>query len=176
MNKKCFNVLILSLCFNLHSSFAASLAEDDFSGQFYISTLTGATHANNGLMETGQKHSVQLGLRKNRTTAFEIEMSAYQSDLSGSGHSSEKTNIILSYILINPEPLWNPYFLIGVGANNIPDTSSTALAKTAIGGFWALSDNKLMLRAEIGVEYSNTSQSLLDGLDSHVQIGLLFPF
>ncbi|MGV6853428.1 MAG: outer membrane beta-barrel protein [bacterium] len=171
-----FYILCLCLCFSLQLAHAQSSSDDDFVGQYYISAMGGGYFAKTSALDTGSQWSVQLGYRSKLNSAVEIEVSQSKSNLLASDQSLSSHNINANYIFINPEPLWNPYFTVGAGVRNMSQTTSTAVAKVSVGGFWTLTPQKMMLRAEVGVEYSDSRQSELDGLDSQAQVGILIPF
>ena len=79
-------------------------------------------------------------------------------------------------------PLWNPYFLVGLGALRFEapgDSGTEILVHAAVGGMWDLNNNGLMLRAEARYRYSPADSpipGLLEEGEAVLTIGLTIPF
>lgn len=118
--------------------------------------------------------------------AIEFELGADQLGF-GIDFGLQHQNLAVNYLVINREPLWDPYVLFGVGVIRFeaprysPDRRGTdAMAQFAVGGNWELAaPNKLLLRAEARIRYdfNNTDQPGQDGFgDAIVTVGLSVPF
>ena len=89
----------------------------------------------------------------------------------------------LNLMYTNHEPLWKPYFLVGVGAiqsdSRFPDTSSTDLiVNLAVGGSWYFAGNGARIRAEARSRLDTNNSDLpgQDGFgDGQFTIGILVP-
>jgi len=89
----------------------------------------------------------------------------------------------LNLMYTNHEPLWKPYFLVGVGAihsdSRFPDTNSTDLiVNLAVGGSWYFAGNGARIRAEARSRLDTNNSDLpgQDGFgDGQFTIGILVP-
>jgi hypothetical protein len=78
----------------------------------------------------GVKHGIELDF--NRSAFADGDRSAWS----------------LHWVETNPEPLWRPFFLLGLGHSDGPGGSG-ALASVGIGGRWSLIPGHLDLRADL---------------------------
>lgn len=79
----------------------------------------------------------------------------------------------LHWVKTNPEPLWRPFFLLGLGASDGPEGSG-ALASVGIGGRWQLVPGRIDLRADL--RYRHDSAAADDARNEGVlMIGVSLP-
>ena len=118
--------------------------------------------------------------------AVEFEVGADELDF-GIDYGLEHRWIGVNHLTINREPLWDPYFLIGIGAieyeappGNAEREGTDFVANLAIGGQWELwVPERAFLRAEIRLRYdhNDTDQPGQNGFgDGIVTVGLVIPF
>ena len=131
----------------------------------------------------GKVESLSLLRTLGPKRAVEFEFSADQLDF-GINFGLEHQTFSVNYLTINREPLWEPYFLVGVGVIRFdapgPIRHGTdGMAQVAVGGTWSLlQSRKLLFRADLRVRYdfNNSHQPGQDGFgDAIVSVGLSLP-
>lgn len=60
------------------------------------------------------------------------------------------------WVQTNPEPLWRPFFIFGLGISD-GDEGSGALASVGFGGRWALLPGRLDLRADLRYRHDSAA-------------------
>ena len=82
----------------------------------------------------------------------------------------EHDGISANLLIVNRVPLWNPYFLIVIGAvrssgEGLPSETSAAVS-IGVGGRWQLTEGGTMLRADARLRY-DTNDSDVPGNDGY---------
>ena len=131
--------------------------------------------------DNGQLYGLELGA--NLTTKWSLEAELFADSVSfDAGFDLDHTGFAVNLIQFNRVPLWNPYFLIGLGALRFEapqDSGTEILVQAAVGGMWDLNNNGLMLRAEARYRYSPADSpvpGLLEEGEAVFTIGLTIPF
>lgn len=151
-----------------------------------IGARYGGAITDNSFSIDGQVEVLSLLRTLGPERAVEFEIGADQLGF-GIDFGLEHQSAAVNYLVINREPLWDPYVLFGVGVIRFeaprfsPDRRGTdALAQFAVGGNWELAaPNKLLLRAEVRIRYdfNDSGQPGQDGFgDAIVTVGLSVPF
>ncbi len=115
----------------------------------------------------------------------EVEFSADTLDF-GIDYGLEHRAIAINHLTINREPLWDPYFLVGIGVIEFDappgvDTRSgtDAMFNLGIGGQWELlPPQRMILRADLRLRYdrNDTRQPGQNGFgDGILSVGLTIP-
>jgi hypothetical protein len=90
----------------------------------------------------------------------------------------DRQTIHVNLVQVNRVPLWNPYFLVGMGAQRVdagPDNDTNLVAAVAVGGMWNLNNTGLMLRLEGRYRYSLADSNFIEPGEPLVTLGLVFP-
>ncbi len=117
--------------------------------------------------------------------AVELELTADEYDF-GIDYGLEHRAIGINHLTINRAPLWDPYFLIGVGAIRYEapegqplDSGTDAMFNLGIGGQWELVlPERVLLRADLRLRYdlNDTDQPGQNGFgDGIFTLGLVVP-
>ena len=132
----------------------------------------------------GTFQSVRLGRTLGETQA--VEVSVFRDELDfGIDYGLEHQGIELNYLQINREPLWDPYFLVGVGWIRFDAPlgeelqGSDLMLNVGIGGHWELLPGRLYLNADLRLRYDFTQveQPGQEGFgDGVFSLGLTIPF
>lgn len=133
-------------------------------------------------LNEAQVIDLRVGKHFNENWALEFELmrDEYDFDIDFDlKHYSAAFNIMYT----NHDPLWKPYFLIGVGGiysdSRFPDTQETDLiVNLAIGGSWYFTGNGVRIRAEARSRLDTNDSDLpgQDGFgDGQFTIGLIVP-
>ncbi len=165
---------------------AAQGDRGDRLSKWYIGARQGIIASNRDLRHDGDITSAQFGRRFGERGAYEVEFEIAQDRLDfgidyGLRHRSAQINLML----VNREPLWDPYFLIGVGAIEFDSPvgegrGTDPLVALGIGGTWELvMPQRVLLRADLRVRYDleDTGQPGEDSRGEGIfSIGLVIPF
>ena len=163
---------------------AAQPIGSERASNWYVGARVGIVASNRELRGDGDLASVQFGRRLGDAYEVEIEIAADRLDFGidyGLKHRSAQFNLLM----VNREPLWDPYFLIGVGAieydSPVGDRRGTdPLVAFGIGGTWELViPQRVLLRADLRVRYdlNDTEQPGEDSKgDGIFSLGLVIPF
>lgn len=119
--------------------------------------------------DQGRVVSVLLGRHRHATSSWEVELWQDEHAFSG-GRDLEQLGVGFNWLQVNREPLWNPYFLMGLGAlqTDLDAQSSTDVSiSVAIGGSWDLGETGLQMTADLRYRYT----ILDDGLDDQIDRG-----
>ncbi|MFN9730213.1 MAG: hypothetical protein ACK59M_07070 [Pseudomonadota bacterium] len=117
--------------------------------------------------------------------AVELELSGDELDF-GIDYGLKHRAIGVNHLTINREPLWDPYFLIGVGLIEFDAPPGNAVREgrdfmfnLGIGGQWELvAPERVMLRADLRLRYdrNDTGQPGQNGFgDGILSLGLTVP-
>lgn len=134
----------------------------------------------------GTLYALHVGRTFGETYAVELEIATDTLDF-GIDYGLKHRSIGLNHLTINREPLWDPYFLIGVGLIEFeaPEGSdvrsgSDVMFNLGIGGQWELfMPNRAYLRADLRLRYdlNDTRQPGQNGFgDAILSFGLVMPF
>ena len=123
----------------------------------------------------------RVGRHFHEEYALEVEVFKDEYDF-GIDFPLEHEGANFNLLIVNREPLWNPYFLLGVGAirtmgDGVP-TDTTVAINIGIGGRWQLSKGGIMLRADARLRYDDNDSDVPgnDGYgDGVLTVGLSFP-
>ncbi len=138
--------------------------------------LTGGERA----ADDGRLYGFELGANLTQRWSVEAEWFADTIEFDA-GFDLDRQGLAFNLIQVNRVPLWNPYFLVGLGAlrYEAPGESDTGLlAQIGVGGMWSLG-SRAMLRAEARYRYSRSDSAtpgLLDETEPVLSVGLLIPF
>jgi hypothetical protein len=134
----------------------------------------------------GQAWIATIGRNFGAQYAVELELAADQLDF-GIDYGLKHRSIAINHLTINREPLWDPYFLLGVGlidfdapAGNAERSGRDFMFNVGIGGQWELVvPQRVMLRADLRLRYdrNDTRQPGQNGFgDGIISVGLTVPF
>lgn len=160
---------------------ATPAAAQDRLKPWYLGIKAGVvlTDAERGA-EDGLGYGLELGAQLTERWALEAEWFADTVEFDA-GFDLEQEGFAFNLIQVNRVPLWNPYFLIGLGALRYRapgESDTTLLAQVGVGGMWSLGGNGVMLRAEARYRYSpadSPTPGLLDETEPVLTIGLIIP-
>ena len=155
-------------------------------GQWYVGANGGVVATDRHWNNDGTAWSVQVGRSFSERDSVELEVHGDELDF-GIDYGLEHTGASLNYRVSNRLPLWDPYFLAGVGAlrfeapAGVPVESGTDVAfHLGVGGEWELlPPRRLLLRGELRFRYdlNDTDQLGQDGFgDAILSVGLMLPF
>ncbi len=133
----------------------------------------------------GQSWAFTVGRSFGPQYAVELELSGDQLDF-GIDYGLKHRAIGVNHLTINREPLWDPYFLIGVGLVEFDAPPGNAVRKgrdfmfnLGIGGQWELvAPERVLLRADLRLRYdrNDTGQPGQNGFgDGIFSLGLTVP-
>ncbi len=132
--------------------------------------------------QDGSLFSAALGRRMTQTSMLELELTLEKLDAGNQISDIDQQSVFVNYVTINPVPLWNPFFLIGIGLldnDRVTRDEASIAANVGIGGIWTLVEGGAMLRADARLRYdfagtrSDSSNSSGEGL---ISATLLVPF
>ena len=148
--------------------------------QFYAGLKAGQVLADAEAVDDANLFGAELGINFSPKWAFELEYFQDQRDTQFD-FDIEYSGFGFNLIQTNRVPLWNPYFLVGLGALRfqVPDDSNTdIMANVAVGGQWDLNNAGLMLRVEARYRYSPVdavAEDLIEAGEPVVTLELSFP-
>ena len=163
---------------------AAEPGVGEWASNWDIGARQGIVASNRELRRDGDITSLQFGRRVGEGFEVELELAQDRLDFGidyGLRHRSAQINLLL----VNREPLWNPYFLIGVGAIEFESPvgerrGTDPLVAFGIGGTWELViPQRVLLRADLRIRYdlNDTQQPGEDSRgDGVFSIGFVVPF
>ena len=177
----CFKrIALLSRCIvaTMHSAHAAEKDRWEFG------VRVGGMITDNALRLDGSAEVITLTRSLDPKRSLELEFGADQLDF-GIDYGLRHHSVALNYLEINPEPLWDPYVLDGVGISEFEAPARLRegrdpMLQGGTGGSWELSDNgALKLRGDLRFRYdlNDTGQPGQDGWgDAIFTVGLSFRF
>jgi hypothetical protein len=180
--------MIRALCalFALLPGLAVAQVVDDWTpGRWYAGVRGGVVATDQGYDVDGRAWSATVGREFGPRYAIEFEASTDRLDF-GIDYGLEHRAIGVNHLTINREPLWDPYFLIGVGlidfdapAGNPVRSGRDFMFNLGVGGQWELVvPERVLLRADLRLRYdhNDTRQPGQNGFgDGILSIGLTIP-
>lgn len=163
---------------------ASQELESERASTWYVGARVGVVASNRELRGDGQLASLQFGRRMGDAYEVEVEVAADRLDF-GIDYGLEHRSAQINLMMVNREPLWDPYFLIGAGIieydSPVGDRDGTdPLVAVGIGGTWELViPQRVLLRADLRIRYdlNDTDQPGEDSKgDGIFSIGLVIPF
>ena len=126
-------------------------------------------------------YDLRVGRVINEKWSYEMQVftDEYDFDID---HGLKHHGVAINFLDINQEPLWKPYFLMGVGLiyHETPAESGTNLfVNIGIGASWYFYGDNIRLRAEAvsRLDLNNTDLPGQDGFgDGVFSLGLTIPF
>ncbi len=176
-----FNSALRSLLCVLASM---SLAHADEKDRWEFGVRVGGMITDNALRLDGSAEVITLTRSLDPKRSLELELGADQLDF-GIDYGLRHHSVALNYLEINPEPLWDPYVLIGIGVTEFEAPAAIseghdAMLQVGTGGSWGLSDTgALKLRGDLRFRYdlNDTGQPGQDGWgDAIFTVGLSYRF
>ena len=128
-------------------------------------------------------HVAMLRVGRHFSDQYAFEVEAFKDEFDfGIDFPLEHEGVNFNFMVVNRVPLWNPYFLIGIGAirtmgEGIPGETSAAV-NVGIGGRWVLSEGGIMLRADARLRYDDNNSQVPgnEGYgDGVVTVSISFP-
>ena len=167
------------------AAFAAPTAQA-FDDHWFAGARWGIAVTDQDYDRDGEVWNASLGRSFGERYAVELELTRDEYDF-GIDYGLRHTAIGFNHLTINRVPLWDPYFLIGVGAiryeapEGQPERSGThAMFNLGIGGQWELVvPERVLLRADLRLRYdlNDTDQPGQNGFgDGILTVGLVIPF
>jgi hypothetical protein len=172
--------------FALLVGWAAPASAQGFDDHWFVGARAGVVVADQALRRDGDSVIVSFGRTLGPVYAVELECFRERLDY-GIDDGLRNEGLAFNVLTINREPLWDPYFLVGIGALRfeVPPgqptrRDTTPIAHAAIGGQWELVlPERVLLRAEIRMRVSGDrigrpgQEGYVDGT---VSIGLTWSF
>lgn len=177
-----FCLIVLGACACARAHAAQPVAQD----YWYGVVRGGYVATDQSFNGDGKIGVLGIGRTFGPTYALEIEATADELDF-GIDYGLKHRSLEANWLTVNPEPLWHPYFLIGLGViqfdapRGLPETSGrNAMFNLGIGGTWELVvPNRVMFRADLRLRYdlNDTHQEGQQGFgDGVLTMGLVVPF
>jgi hypothetical protein len=165
---------------------AAPAAAQSVAGAWYASARSGITMTDQNFRNDGRHDAFAVGRAFARDYALEIEVTRETLDFD-IDYGLVNESVALNLVTVNREPLWDPYFLAGIGRQRFegPEglprrTGSDLMFNLGIGGQWELVvPERVYLRADLRLRYvlENDNQPGQNGMgDGVFTIGLSVPF
>jgi len=134
----------------------------------------------------GTNYAIDVGRRWREDYAFEISISRERLDF-GIDYGLVHRTVEFNLVTINPEPLWHPYLLAGIGyiefdapAGQPIRHGGNALFNLGVGGTWELlPPGRVLARLDLRFRYdlNDTNQPGQAGFgDGLLTVGLVVPF
>lgn len=165
---------------------AAPVAAQSVPGAWYASARGGLTVTDQNFRNDGRHAVAALGRAFARDYAVELEVARDRLDF-GIDYGLRNESVALNLLTINREPLWDPYFLAGIGRQRfaapagVPrQRGSDLMFNLGIGGQWELVlPARVFLRADLRLRYvlEKDNQPGQAGMgDGVFTVGLSVPF
>jgi hypothetical protein len=165
---------------------AAPASAQGFEDRWSVGARAGVVVTDQAFRRDGDSVIVSIGRTLGPVYAVELEGFRERLDF-GIDYGLRNEGLAFNVLTINRAPLWDPYFLVGIGALRFeappgqPTRRGTVpIAHAAIGGQWELVlPERVLLRAEIRMRVSGdrTGQPGQEGYgDGTVSVGLTVPF
>ncbi len=165
---------------------AAQDSDGGLISNWYVGARQGIVASNRELRRDGDITSLQFGRRLGDEQEYEIEFEIAQDRLDfGINYGLKHRSAQINLLMVNREPLWDPYFLIGIGAIEFDSPvgerrGTDPMVAFGIGGTWELViPQRVLLRADLRVRYdlNDTEQPGEDSRgDGVLSIGFVIPF
>jgi len=179
---KLFAVLGLLLA----TAFCAPACAQSAPDAWHLGARGGVVVTDENYNNDGTLWALTIGRSFGPQYVVELEFSADTLDF-GIDYGLKHRAIAINHLTINREPLWDPYFLIGIGLiefdapPGVATRSGTdAMFNLGIGGQWELvAPERVMLRADLRLRYdrNDTRQPGQNGFgDGILSVGLTIPF
>jgi hypothetical protein len=157
-----------------------------FVDQWYVGMHGGIVVTDQNYDNDGTLYGLRVGRTYGPRYAFELELDADELDF-GIDFGLKHQSIGINHLTINREPLWDPYFLVGLGyirydapAGSVEDSGGDFMFNLGVGGQWELVvPEKVFLRADLRLRYdlNDTDQPGQNGFgDGVFTLGLVVPF
>jgi hypothetical protein len=157
-----------------------------FGDYWYGGIRGGIVTTDQNYRNDGTLYALGIGRTFGPEYALEIEATYDKLDF-GIDYGLRHRSLEANWLTINPEPLWHPYFLVGLGViefdgpAGLPRPSGhNAMFNLGVGGMWEIVvPNRLMLRADMRLRYdlNDTHQPGQAGFgDGVFTLGLVMPF
>ncbi len=153
-------------------------------GAWYASARSGLTMTDQTVRNDGRHDVIAIGRAFAREYALELEVTREKLDFDIHDGRINKS-VAVNLVTVNREPLWDPYFLVGIGRQRfearegpLPRTGADLMLNLGIGGQWELIvPERVYLRADLRLRYvlENDNRSGGNG-DGLFTIGLSVPF
>jgi hypothetical protein len=174
-------VAVLALVFAA-LGFAPQVAAQE---TWYLGARGGVVATDQSLDNDGSLYAATLGRSFGPDYTLELELSYDELDF-GIDYGLEHRGIGINHLTINREPLWDPYFLIGVGVLEFDGPEGLAIERErdfmfnlGVGGEWELVvPGRVLLRADLRLRYdlNDTDQPGQSGFgDGVFTLGLTVP-
>jgi hypothetical protein len=166
----------------------AARAQQPFADHWFLGARGGIAVTDQEYNNDGTVWQAHVGRTFGERYALELELTADEYDF-GFDYGLKHYAIGFNHLTINREPLWDPYFLIGVGAIRYEapegqglefEAGTDVMFNLGIGGQWELVlPEKMFLRADLRLRYdlNDTRQPGQNGFgDGIFTVGLVVPF
>jgi hypothetical protein len=181
-----FGWLLLLLLLVADTASAQRPPGDGFPPGWYGGLRIGAVSTDDGFDNDGRAWFATVGRNLGEKYAIEVEVSGDELDF-GVDYGLKHRALAVNHITINRDPLWDPYFLVGVGViefdapPGLADRSGQdVMFNLGIGGQWELMlPQRAFVRADLRLRYdfNETNQPGQDGFgDGILSVGLTIPF
>jgi hypothetical protein len=178
-------VLATLLCGALAAP-AAAQGTRGFGDHWSLGARGGVVVTDQAFDADGAAWAVTIGRTFGPQYAIEVELSGDDLDF-GIDYGLRHRAIGVNHLTINREPLWDPYFLIGIGLIEFDAPPGNAVREgrdfmfnLGIGGQWELvAPERVLLRADLRLRYdrNDTGQPGQNGFgDGIFSLGLTVPF
>jgi len=165
---------------------AAPLRAQTPPGPWFAGVRGGLIVTDQNLRNDGTVWQAHIGRNFGDNHALELEFTADELDF-GIDYGLKHRAIGINYLNFNRVPLWDPYFLVGIGVIEFDAppgvaerTGTSAVVNIAIGGMWELViPQRVMLRADFRARYEidDNEQPGQNGWgDGVFTIGIVIPF
>lgn len=185
MKKTLVPVVVVAALLASPALFAQSNDRDAgpvFDDRFVFTGNVGYIHPDDDLNADHSKYySFRVGRRIKPDTLLEFEISYDELDFPDSDFELNHNTVSINWVQINPEPTWNPYFLLGLGVidhNAGEINGADPMVQVGVGGMWNLNNEGVMLRAEIRLRYDRNKTEILDSnsvIDGIATVGITVP-
>jgi hypothetical protein len=157
-----------------------------FADYWYVNGKGGIVVTDQEFDNDGTLYGLTVGRTWGSRYAFELELATDELDF-GIDYGLKHRSIGINHLTINREPLWDPYFLIGVGVlefdgpEGLEDrTGRDFMFNVGVGGEWELVvPRKVLLRADLRLRYGlndNNQPGQNEFGDGIFTVGLTVPF
>lgn len=168
------------------SSFFPGRPLASFEDYWYVNGKAGIVVTDQEWNNDGTLYGLTVGRTWGSQYAFELEVTTDELDF-GIDYGLKHRSIGINHLTINREPLWDPYFLIGVGLLEFDGPEGLAeesgrdfMVNLGVGGEWELVvPRRVLLRADLRLRYGlndNNQPGQNEFGDGLFTVGLTVPF